>query len=811
MSLENSLIKHDIPRDDSCHTGRTIEGYTVCDKLGEGAFGVVYVGEKDGKKYALKFLKCKDPKLARALKDEAGRMAALEHPNLLKFHEFYDNAKFRDNGAEPEHMLVTEYDEGMSALDVSKIAYYDLPYIMLQIIDAIEALHDANMLHRDIKPENILVTKSGYVKIGDYGLSKIIDEHANFRNTMLSATATIIGDQGFAGTFGYLPDDKNEVMNPDQRLDIHSMGKVFYQMILGDKSKFPDPTAHSKLMNAAYTKKLNSPSELTAFIIKCVLQDKEERYQSIKELKNSKNYEKLLESVMTFKEPDSNLWTNIVEAVCRNYKKGPLTTIKNLKLRSMEESERAAAAKEISKENYSQLVKIVMAGKSELIKSTKDAVLAVDMVNLFLKDMFERDVNAEFEESFEDVFSFLNGLKEKYDLDLDTTQKIIQPYMKKIEIMYEKNRKLEEEARAEYERQQEKIEEANKQKALQVYREKGLEGLVSPPENLEEEPVEEVKPGLLGRILSAMTFLRKKKPEPKPRPREPYKIKMYHDESIEVIGEEYAAFAKIANIIKVDDLKTEKDGHMLINILRKNINDLDEYTFWDYSQTCNMLDKIVAVGEKFGIDVSRVMERLNYLIVDGRLFYKSISKHADSSLDWFNDHMDEVEKHGKNYNFDVKNLFILYALKKASCVVKDANNEQGEDALKKTKLGLEMIRVLDKRCGYGFYDRIMEVESGKSIEPPLDPKIRSEFGTPEESETIKEFINSLSEFYKKQGMDFHKVLNEVFEVKNEELPQTQVVKDKLNEPEPASQTQTESTKHAEEVVDEEDYEEPEYE
>ncbi len=242
--------------------GKKVSHYRILQVLGGGGMGVVYKAEdlKLGRKVAIKFLPAElasDPNAFERLEREARAASALEHPNICPIYELGEH--------EGQPFIVMQLLEGQTLQERIETAGQQkkpLPTsevldLALQIVAGLEAAHAKGIIHRDVKPANILVTKSGEVKILDFGLAKIVEQDvvqnqtpeqvalsetsvanaptATFSNLRLTRTGTTVG------TAYYMSPEQVRGETLDARTDVFSFGLVLYEMATGERA-FPGNT-----------------------------------------------------------------------------------------------------------------------------------------------------------------------------------------------------------------------------------------------------------------------------------------------------------------------------------------------------------------------------------------------------------------------------------------------------------------------------------------------------------------------------------------------------------------------------------------
>ncbi len=215
--------------------GETVSHYHIVGKLGGGGMGLVYDAEdvRLGRHVALKFIPAdlaNDSKALERFVREARAASQLNHPGICTIYDIEDDA----NG---QPFIVMEKLEGMSLKDRLMGEPMDVEEILdigIQVADALVACHEKGIIHRDIKPANIFLTRSGQVKILDFGLAKMAPAFATGEYVAADDPLSISGD--IFGTAVYMSPEQARGEELDPRTDIFSLGSVLYQMATGKKA-----------------------------------------------------------------------------------------------------------------------------------------------------------------------------------------------------------------------------------------------------------------------------------------------------------------------------------------------------------------------------------------------------------------------------------------------------------------------------------------------------------------------------------------------------------------------------------------------
>jgi len=276
------LLAKDQPK---LEAGDSFGHYQVVSLLGVGGMGQVYLAEDAtlGRKVALKLLPTsytRDESRLQRFQQEARAASGLNHPNILTIHELSDV-----NG---EQFIATEFVEGETLRERLNSAPLNLAEtldVAVQIAGALAAAHKAGIVHRDIKPENIMLRHDGYVKVLDFGLAKLTEQHEPVTQTR--ATENVDISSGLVmGTVRYMSPEQARGRQVDPRSDIFSFGVVLYEMIAG---RPPFEGKNSSELISTILKKEPSPltdvaEETQCLISRALRKKKEDRYQTIEDL-----------------------------------------------------------------------------------------------------------------------------------------------------------------------------------------------------------------------------------------------------------------------------------------------------------------------------------------------------------------------------------------------------------------------------------------------------------------------------------------------------------------------------------------------
>src|SRR5689334_14128377 len=206
-------------------SGTQIGAYRIESKLGEGGMGAVYraLDVKLNRPVAVKVLseELADVAARRRFQREAQMASSLNHPHIITV---YDSGEF-----EARQYLVMEFVDGGTLkewVEREKPGCRDVLELLVGIADGLAAAHEAGILHRDIKPANILITRSGYAKLADFGLAKLAEQAASGDGLTRTITEELTRRGTVVGTIAYMSPEQASGRPLDARSDIFSFAIV---------------------------------------------------------------------------------------------------------------------------------------------------------------------------------------------------------------------------------------------------------------------------------------------------------------------------------------------------------------------------------------------------------------------------------------------------------------------------------------------------------------------------------------------------------------------------------------------------------
>jgi len=254
--------------------GQTISHYKIIEKLGEGGMGIVYkaLDLRLQRKVALKMLPASLASLTKSDRErfllEAQATSSLDHPNICTVYEIDETPEGH------AFIAMALYDGETLAQRIKRGAlnHEEVLRIGAQVGLGLQAAHEEGIVHRDIKSSNIMLTKSGQVKIMDFGVAKYI-------------TGGGITQSGIRiGTLAYMSPEQAQGKGVDQRADIWSFGIVLHEMITGAlpfDTSYEYGLLYSIIHDRPPVLSEHQPSvhpEFQSIVDKCLEKDPQRRY-----------------------------------------------------------------------------------------------------------------------------------------------------------------------------------------------------------------------------------------------------------------------------------------------------------------------------------------------------------------------------------------------------------------------------------------------------------------------------------------------------------------------------------------------------
>jgi serine/threonine protein kinase len=275
--------------------GLKIEQYELIRELGRGGMGQVFLARDTrlGRRVAMKFMQSRSPRFSQRWLAEARATARCHHENIVAIFS-------ADNYLGMPYMVL-EFVEGTTLAKLmggKRIPPARAVELMVPVVRALTVAHASSIIHRDLKPDNIIVTKSGTVKVLDFGVAKLAalgDEESTNRPRPRAGTEAGLHDTragAIVGTLPYMSPEQLGTDTVDHRSDLWAVGIILYEMLA---AKHPlEPLTEGRLFGAAAAVDdpmpsvgedvVGLPDRLVEIVARCLEKKKTARYANAQAL-----------------------------------------------------------------------------------------------------------------------------------------------------------------------------------------------------------------------------------------------------------------------------------------------------------------------------------------------------------------------------------------------------------------------------------------------------------------------------------------------------------------------------------------------
>jgi serine/threonine-protein kinase len=254
--------------------------YEVVRELAQGGMAEVYLARDQllDRPVALKALfpeYAREPSFVERFRREAQAAANLNHPNIVAIYDWG-----QESGT---YFIVMEYVEGRSLRDLIRseapLDPGQAAEIAAEIAAALGFAHRSGVVHRDVKPGNVLLTRTGNVKVTDFGIARAGTSDG------LTQTGSVMG------TATYFSPEQAQGRSVDGRSDVYALGVVLYEMVTGGApftGDSPVSVAYKHVREAPVPptqKNPEVPPDLEQIIMTALAKDPDQRYQTADDMR----------------------------------------------------------------------------------------------------------------------------------------------------------------------------------------------------------------------------------------------------------------------------------------------------------------------------------------------------------------------------------------------------------------------------------------------------------------------------------------------------------------------------------------------
>jgi hypothetical protein len=254
--------------------------FTLIRELGRGGMGVVWLAHDTrlNERVALKFLPpevAADPAALNDLRRETVRSHRLNHPHILRLHDFHQQP---DGVA----FISMEYVDGPTLtiwrLEQSRqvLAWEQLAPPLQQLCSALDYAHGEGVIHRDLKPANVMLDNRGRVKLADFGIAAVVSD----------SMSRVSAKPSTGGTLAYMSPQQLAGRPPSVTDDLYALGATLYELLTGKPPFYSGDLTHQilnvpaqpvdeRLLDLGVDNPV--PPEVAAMVMACLAKDPEKR------------------------------------------------------------------------------------------------------------------------------------------------------------------------------------------------------------------------------------------------------------------------------------------------------------------------------------------------------------------------------------------------------------------------------------------------------------------------------------------------------------------------------------------------------
>ncbi len=286
--------------------------------LGEGGCGRVYrVTDSDGAEYAIKLLTSARSDQRKRFKNELNFCRKNAHDRIIKV---LDDGVYK-NGSESQPFYVMPLYKATLRMRMNEGLNADqIPPLLSDILDGVEAAHLKGVIHRDLKPENIMISDGGRAVVADFGI-------AHFEEDNLITTVETKPSHRLANFSYSAPEQRRRGGQVDARADLFALGLILNEMFTGE---IPQGSDYKRIAHA-----VPAYAYLDEIVDKMIKQNPAERPATIESVKNDllirgawavtlQKLDQITRTVVPASQPDDPLGGQDVRATGFDYTPGSL-------------------------------------------------------------------------------------------------------------------------------------------------------------------------------------------------------------------------------------------------------------------------------------------------------------------------------------------------------------------------------------------------------------------------------------------------------------------------------------------------------